>query len=99
MKPREYLEYVRMLVDRGEYRQAVAFAERESERLERRLSRRQLGSLSVLMEHANLVTALRGESSPCEEGEADRLGDRRAAADARTAAATSSSSRSSSAIR
>lgn len=99
MKPREYLEHVRTLVDRGEYRQAVAFAERESERLERRLSRTQLGSLSVLMEHANVAAAVQGESASYEEDEADRIGDRQGAADARTAAVTSRSSRSSSAIR
>ena len=67
MKPKEYLEHVRELVDRGEYEQAIAFAERETASLNGRLSRKQLASLGVLMEHANLAAALQSETTRDEE--------------------------------
>lgn len=69
VKPGEYLEHVRTLVNGGDYRAAVAFATREAENLRGRLSRKQLGSLSILMEHANLAAARENDPSPgCESG-------------------------------
>jgi type I restriction enzyme R subunit len=58
----EYLDRLRELVDSRRYEEALAFAEREDEQLEQQLSLKELGTLSVLMEHANLGAAVRGGS-------------------------------------